>query len=56
MNGENKYQLIEMLNGNICRMSLTDDPRELENMFHYAKIRLNDLYHLKFDEIYESKQ
>ncbi len=34
----------DMLEGNISRMFLTDDPEELEHMYEFSKRRLEKIY------------
>lgn len=36
--------IIDMLEGNICRMCVTDSKEELLQMYTYANIRLNEIF------------
>ena len=48
---ENYYILNEMLKGNINRINMTDDLKELKEMYKWADYRLNTLYNAKLNEI-----
>jgi len=42
---------INMLKGNINRMCVSDDYEELERMYMYAKIRLDEIYDYNLSRI-----
>ena len=54
----NKDLLIEcdMLKGNINRMMVTDDSKELESMYIYALRRINQIYKVRHNELAENKK
>ena len=44
---------IDLLKGNINRMCVTDDMMELQRMFDYARIRLNNIHSINFKRLTE---
>lgn len=45
-----KYE-IDMLQGNINRMMVTDDLKEIANMYYYANSRLSTIYRENLDRV-----
>ena len=43
--------LTDMLKGNINRMCVTDELTELENMYDYARYRLEKLFSIRYMEL-----
>lgn len=55
---KNKEELlfeVDMLRGNINRMCITDDEKELEDMYKYAKIRLDGIYSYSKNRVQEEQ-
>ena len=51
---KNQQQLrneINMLDGNVSRMCLTDDKNELNSMFEWALHRISEIYNYNLDRI-----
>lgn len=46
----------DMLKGNINRMMVTDDSKELESMYNYALRRINRIYNARRKELAENKK
>ena len=46
---------MDLLNGNINRMCVTDDMMELQRMFDYARIRLNNIHSINFKRLKEGE-
>lgn len=46
----------DMLKGNINRMMVTDDSKELEYMYNYALRRFNRIYNARRKELAENKK
>lgn len=44
----------DMLNGNINRMMVTNDKKELRQMYEYAEMRLQKIYKARFAELDEA--
>lgn len=40
----------DMLEGNINRIMVSDDPKEIASMYHYANVRLAAIFRESFDE------
>ena len=50
------YQNEDALKGSICRMCLTDNHKELGNMYYYAVQRLSDIYMVNYKRLTESEE
>ncbi len=44
MNESEVHSELDMLRGNLCRICVSDDPKEVFQMYEYAKKRLDRIY------------
>lgn len=43
----------DLLKGNINRMCVTKDMEELQEMYDYAKYRIDNIFHVNYDRLTE---
>ncbi len=55
MTREEIYFESDMLKGNISRMFVTDNPKELLHMYEFSKKRLERIYQYNYERLHSGK-